>query len=807
MDQFQMKKNKFKVAPYAIVLLILILVNISSYAQNILQGTIKNAKDNTPVVGANIKLNDTFNSTTTDVAGHFIFKSLKDKNYTASVSHLSFETKTISLNSTAENNFNLDAKIYLAEEVTINASRVDKNSGAAFNNISKEDLAKNNLGQDLPILLENLPSVVVTSDAGTGVGYTGIRVRGNDASRVNVTINGIPVNDAEAHLVYWVDLPDIAASTDNIQFQRGLGSSTNGAGAFGASLNLQTTKITQNPYGSVSSSFGSFNTNKNSVSFGTGVLNNHFTIDGRMSMINSDGYIDRATSALRSMYLSGGYYDSKQFLRAVIITGKEKTYQAWYGVTQDSINTNRTYNPAGEYSDSNGNKHYYDNQTDNYQQDYYQLFYSRTINSSLTANVGLHYTRGKGYYEEFKPASKFIDYGLPNFDLNGATIDSADITRRKWLSNDFYGSTFSLDYSKNAWDIKLGGAENKYVGQHYNEVIAASILPTGTYPFRYYDDTANKTDVNFYLKTVYKVSSKLSATIDLQQRMINYTYSKLPENGAANAKLNFFNPRVGLSYQLNSKNDFYFYVGQGHKEPVRDDYLASTLSTRPQSEKMIDYEAGYSYENAKLILSFNGYYMNYQNQLILTGKINDVGEYIRESVPNSYRAGIETQVMFQLTKDLRLSANMTVSQNKIKTYTEYVVDFYTWEQHPITYSNTDISFSPKIISAAAVNYKLLKNINLAVTTKYVGKQYLDNTTSDLRKLDSYFVTNFRGSYSVPIKGLRSLELTLMLNNIFSEVYSANGYSYSDYNSGNRIGYNFYYPQATLNWLAGVTIKF
>ena len=779
----------------------------SSFAQNFLQGTVLNEKDQSPVSGAVIRMNNSFANTSTDAKGHFKIKGILSGSYEISISHIAFETKNISISTDSENNISIQPKIYLADEITINATRVDQKSGAAFNNITKDELEKNNLGQDLPLLLNNLPSVVVTSDAGNGVGYTGIRVRGNDPTRVNVTINGIPVNDAESHQVYWVDLPDVASSTDNIQFQRGLGNSTNGAGAFGASINLQTTKISQAAYGSISSSIGSFNTNKNTVSFGTGILNNHFTIDGRMSLINSDGYIDRATSNLHSFSLSGGYYDSKQFIRAVILSGKEKTYQAWYGISQDSLKSNRTYNPAGEYYDASGNLHYYEDQTDNYQQDYYQLFYSRTINKNLTANIALHYTKGNGYYEEFKPMESFADYGLTNVSIGDTSISESDIIRQKWLSNDFYGLTWSFDYKKELIDIKFGGAANKYVGKHYREIISAGIYPASTFPYTYYEDEATKTDVNFFLKATYQVSEKLSVTGDLQQRLVDYNFTKNSTDASAKATLNFFNPKAGLTYQSTSKNKFYFFVGLGHKEPVRDDYLVSTPSTRPDPESMVDYELGYNYNAKKLAITLNAYYMDYQNQLILTGQINDVGEYIRENVKNSYRAGLETEIQYQFTKDLLLNANITVSENKIKTYNEYTYDADTYDQIINSYKNTTIAFSPSVISAVELNYTLLKNIMVAVSTKYVGKQYLDNTTNENSVLDSYFIGNLSGSYKVPVKGIKSLELKFMLNNIFDKMYSANGYTYNDYSSGTRNDYNYFYPQAGINWLGGITLKF
>lgn len=790
-----------------ISLLVLALFCNITFAQNNLEGTILNAQDQSPVIGASITINNTFSNTISDATGHFSFKGIVSGNYEISISHLSFETKSVSVSTGTENKISLQPKIYLADEITISATRVDQKNGTAFNNISKEDLEKNNFGQDLPILLSSLPSVVVTSDAGNGVGYTGIRVRGNDPTRVNVTINGVPVNDAESHQVYWVDLPDIASSTDNIQFQRGLGSSTNGAGAFGASINLQTTKISQLPYGNVSTSFGSFRTNKNTVAFGTGILNNHFTIDGRLSMINSDGYIDRASSNLRSLNLSGGYYNDKEFIRAVIISGKEKTYQSWYGISKEVMDTNRTYNPAGEYVDTYGNVRYYDNQTDNYQQDYYQMFYSRTINKKLTGNIALHYTKGKGYYEEFQPLDNIGDYGLAGISIGDTTIDQTPIVRRKWLSNDFYGTTFSLDYESGALNLKFGGGANNYVGRHYNEIISAGIFPGTTFPFRYYDDEAKKTDINIFIKATYALNSKISLTGDLQERSVDYNFTKLSTDNSGQAKLNFFNPKVGFNYRVSSNQQIHFYAGMGHKEPVRDDYLVSTPTTRPNSEEMIDYELGYNYSSKKVGISINGYFMDYQNQLILTGKINEVGEYIRENVKNSSRKGIEAEIKYQFSKSISLNGNLTLSENKIKSYTEYVDDYDGGEQHINTYTNSTISFSPSVISAAEINFTPVKNFRFSINSKYVGKQYLDNTTNENSVLDSYFLLNAGSNFLIPIKGIRSLEIKLQVNNLLNEKYSANGYSYSGYSSGNRDSYNFYFPQAGINWMGGIVIGF
>ena len=777
------------------------------FAQNNLSGTIVDSKDQSPVSGAVVRLTNSFVGTTTDAQGKFSFSKMPEGTYEVIITHIAYDQQTVSISTSATNKVLLELKVYLADEITINATRVDHRTGAAFNNISKEELEQKNLGQDLPVLLSNLPSVVVTSDAGNGVGYTGIRVRGNDPTRVNVTINGIPVNEAESHQVYWVDLPDIASSTDNIQFQRGLGSSTNGAGAFGASINLQTTKISQNPYGAISSSYGSFNTNKNTISFGTGVQNKHFTIDGRMSMINSDGYIDRATSDLRSFSLSGGYYNEKEFIRAVIISGKEKTYQAWYGISEEQVAKDRTYNPAGKYTDVFGNLRYYENQTDNYQQDYYQLFYSRTLSKKLTANLGLHYTKGDGYYEEFKPGADFSSYGLGSILIGDSTIDQTDIVRRKWLSTDYYGATWSFDYEQKALELKLGGGIYNYEGNHFNEIISAGIFPASTFPFTYYEDNTTKNDVNIFLKATYALNDKLTFTGDLQERIVNYNFSKLVPDASNNTDLNFFNPKAGISYKLNSKNQIYLFAGIGNKEPVRDDYLNSTPSTRPDAESMIDYEAGYKFTGTKLTATVNGYYMDYQNQLILTGNINDVGEYVRENVKDSYRAGVEIELGYIISKKMSLNANLTLSENKIKVYNEYVYDYDLNNLRMNSYNNSTISFSPSVIYAVELLYNPINNLRFSANTKFVGKQFLDNTGNENSILKSYFLTNLYGSYNPKIKSLKGLEFKIQANNIFGELYSSNGYTFSDYSSNQRTDYNYYYPQAGVNWMAGVVVRF
>ncbi len=798
--------NVFKKGALSIALLAL-LFPITGFAQQQFNGTINNEK-NEPISGAWIKYENgnPITASANDGSFHFI---TKENTIKIIVHHLAFRDTIISLNAGNKTQIKLEKKPLLSDEINIIATRVDDRTGAAYQNVTKEELEKQNLGEDLPYLLNYTPSVVTTSDAGGGVGYTGIRIRGNDATRVNVTINGIPVNDAESHQVYWVDLPDLASSVDNIQIQRGLGSSTNGAGAFGGSLNLQTTKVESAPFAIISSSGGSFKTLKNTVNFGSGLINNTFAVEGRFSKISSDGYIDRATSDLKSFYISGGYYGAKSSLRAVILSGKEKTYQAWYGVPQDSLATNRTYNPAGEYYDAAGNLRYYDNQTDNYQQDYYQLLYSHELSTNWNANLALHYTRGKGYYEEFKPGASLADYGLANIIVNQDTLESTNLARQLWLSNDFYGTTWSLDHIGSKFDFKTGGAYNEYKGDHYNEIISGTFLPYESFPLRYYFDKATKKDFNVFVKGTYRIYDNLTVWTDVQRRDVSYSFNG-PDNTylntVQNIHLTFYNPKGGINYAFNHQQ-LYATIGAGHKEPVRDDYLNSIPANRPDAESMIDYEGGYRYQNNKIKCSINLYYMNYSNQLILTGRINDVGEYIRENVRNSYRSGIEAEVNYAVCAYFKFATNLTVSKNKIKQYIAYVDDYDGGPQVKEVYDNTDIAFSPSMINSTILTFLPVKNLNIDVCNKNISKQYLDNTKNETRKISAYSILDLRFSYTINVKKTKGIDFKFMLNNVLGNKYVSNGYTYSGYSSGVKYDYNYYYPQAGLNWLAGITARF
>ncbi|MCX6274943.1 MAG: TonB-dependent receptor [Bacteroidetes bacterium] len=783
-----------------------------------LSGKVIEASTKEKIPGAVVSVEGTFLVAATDADGNFSFPQLTGKPVRMHISHIGFENKVIEMplpNVQAE--IFLVAKTYLSDEVMVTATRAADKSPTAFSALNKTDLEKNNMGQDMPFLLNMTPSAVVTSDAGAGVGYTGIRIRGSDPTRVNVTINGIPINDAEENGLYWVDLPDFASSVDNIQIQRGIGTSTNGAGAFGGSVNILSSTLSHDPFATISESYGSFNTWKNTLNFGTGLLKNKIAVEGRLSKINSDGYVDRATSDLKSFFLSGGYYGSKSTLRAIVFSGKEKTYQSWYGIPEDSLKipedslkTNRNYNPAGEYYDANGGIHYYDNQTDNYRQDYYQLHYSFAATEHLMLNAALHYTKGIGYYEEYQGAQLFSDYKLEDVIIGTDTITSTDLIRQKWLDNDFYGFTFSSIYETEKLQFTFGGAGNRYTGRHFDQIIWAQFSSNGAKDFVYNDNDATKNDFNVFAKAIYSLNPRLHFFTDIQYRMVNYSFLGFDESlrqGQQEAKHNFFNPKAGITFELDRKNIVYGSIAIGNKEPIRKDYTESSSASRPKSEQMTDIEAGYKFSGDRIRLGANFYLMNYKDQLILTGQINDVGEYTRMNVPESSRMGVEIEAGWSLLKSLSVNGNLTMSQNKIKKFNEYVDDYDAGGQQVIAHRNTDIAFSPSVISAGTISWLPVKNLSIDLTTKYVGRQYLDNTSDETRKLDAYLLNDFLLQYHFSFSFCKEITLRFAVYNLFDQIYESNGYTYGYVSGGSLVQENFYYPQAGRSWMGGVAVKF
>jgi iron complex outermembrane receptor protein len=681
------------------------------------------------------------------------------------------------------------------DEVLVSALRVTSKTPVSFSNLNKKEIASRNLGQDIPTLMNFMPSVVTTSDAGNGVGYSGIRVRGSDATRVNVTINGIPYNDSESQGTFWVNMPDFASSLESLQLQRGVGTSTNGAGAFGASLNMLTDNYAQKSNGEISNSYGSFNTRKHTVKFSTGLMNEHFELAGRVSNLSSDGYIDRASSDLKSYFLQGTYVGKTTLIKALAFGGKEKTYQAWYGVDATTMERNRTYNFAGMYTDTNGNTQFYNNQTDNYQQDHYQLHWNEKISNRWNTNLAFHYTKGEGYYEEYKYNEPVEVY--PNIlptktveNSEGDLVPGTDLIRQKWLDNDFYGTTFSANYINDKLDFIVGGGFNKYEGDHFGKVIWARYASQSELGDHYYDYYGNKTDFNLFAKLNYKLTSKWSLFGDLQYRNVRYNANGVLAN-EIDTKFDFINPKAGLTFNLNSINSLYFSYAKANKEPNRTDFENGV----PMSESLDDLELGWRFNSSKITINTNFYLMYYKNQLLKTGELDDVGNEIRANVDKSYRAGIEIDAKIKLGKQMSFSPNITISTNKI---INYKVDT---GNGLVNYGTTNIAFSPNVIAGGIFSYKPISDLQLSLLNKYVGSQFAGNFDTEITKLDSYNVVDFNANYEIKSKSIfQSIVFSGLVNNLFNVKYVSNAYLYGD-------SYISYYPQAGINFLAGLTLKF
>ncbi len=697
--------------------------------------------------------------------------------------------------------FELKPLQVIGDEIIVEGIKNKKQFNASQANLEKEQIRKLNISQDIPLILNTTPSAVATSDAGTGIGYSGLRIRGIDATRINVTINGVPFNDAESHGVYWVDLPDLANNVNSIQVQRGIGSSTNGSSAFGSSINIETTKSSVEPYAMISSTIGSYNTYKNNVKFGTGILPNHWAMEGSLSALRSDGFVERASSNLKSGYGSISRYGDKSLLKFIVMSGKETTYQSWYGVPQDSLTSHRSLNL---YS--------YKNQTDNYWQTHYQLLYTYAINSKLNLNTVLHYTKGKGYYENYNPGILLSSYGMPNYQNDTSVKTTADIIDRKWLDNDFYGIVSSAIYKAKDYELNFGASYNIYSGLHYNEVIWSDLWtapkPNGSFePYRYSEDKGIKNDGNIYGKIFYNYSRKITFFGDLQVRGINYNFNNaLAEN--IDQSYMFINPKAGINYLIDDSSQLFLYFGRSAHEPTRDEFVNSSQSSLPKAEYLNDLEIGYSKVYTGWRLSANFYYMNYQNQLVLTGKLNDVGAPVRENVKKSYRTGMELVAQRKFVNGFAISANLTYAKNSILNYSEYLYNDAYDTVTMVSYKSTPISFSPELIVGTSLIYTSKKGFEIELITKYVSKQYLDNSGSDDRKLDAYLINDFYLRYHLKSRHLvDDLSISAVIYNIFNEAYESNGWTYGNINQGLRSSYNYYYPQAPQNFALMLQLKF
>ncbi len=817
----------------------IILTSFNLFAQEFsLSGKITD-KNKNPLSGASIILNGTFAGTISKSDGTFKFEKLKQGKYNLKISFIGYKTinKTINLNKDLFLSYDLQKTNLISDEIIISAALSKQNTPVAQTTIKKTYIKNNNIIADIPFMLEKTPSLVAISETGTGVGYSNMRIRGTDMSRINVTINGIPLNDAESQGVYFVDLPDLSSSVNSIQIQRGVGTSKNGAAAFGASINFQTITLNKKPYANIGVAAGSFNTFKENISAGTGLINKKFAFDVRYSKLNAKSYIQRGFSDHESIFLSGTYYGKNDLLKAIVLIGKERTGITWWGVPDYMIDSIRNFNPAGRYIDDNGNEQFYDNQTDNYWQNHYQLLYTREINSNLNINAALHATTGKGYYEQYIPETddwdgknKFSDYGLQPIYLNDtilttgnynyifpdSTISASDMIRQKWLDNIFYGMVFSANYHKNKIDATFGASANKYDGNHFGYVKWSKFNTSIPNNYKWYQNKGIKTEKNIFFKLQYYLTKKISTFGDIQARFINYDMSGPDDDLVSlDQKHNwtFINPKFGINYDLNSANRAYLSFAVANREPARGDIKEATKkggTKMPTFETLYDYEAGYQLKQKKYALGINLYYMMYNNQLINTGEVNNVGYKIKTNVKDSYRRGIELIFDTKIINKIYWSANVTLSQNKILNFVEYA-DHYdslwnkTYEATNI--GETNISFSPEIIASNTLTYNIYKDFNISLQSKYVGKQYFDNTSSEDRKIDPYFINNIKLSYNLMFKNRTSANIIFLFNNIFNIDYIANAYGGVWYEQGTEKTWAYYFPQAGRTFTVKLNINF
>ena len=759
-----------------------------------------------PLPGAIVQVKQSAIGTAADENGYYVLQ-LEEGDYTLVFSYGNRKEIAIELEADMTLNVDLADAQETLDEVFVSALRVNAESPITYSNISNEEIENRNLGQDIPSLLNFLPGVVTTSDAGAGIGYTGIRVRGSDASRINVTINGVPYNDSVSHGAFWVNLGDFASSVENLQLQRGVGTSTNGAGAFGGSMNFMTDRYRVNPSAELSASVGSYNTQKTTVKFSTGLINDHWEVAGRLSRIKSDGYIDRGWSNLKSYFLQGTYVNGSTLIKALTFGGKQSVYQAWDGIDAETLESNRRYNPAGAYEDVNGNIQFYDNHTDNYEQDNFQLLWNQDLGSGWSSNLALHLTLGEGFYESYRAGEDLLEYGIDPFEANGELIESSDLVTRKRLDNIFYGTTFSVDYQDEQWDVVIGGGLNHYEGDHFGDIVYTRFAPLQRPQQRYYENIAYKNEYNIYAKATLALNERFSLFGDLQLRGTSYETEGFQEEQTPfiiDDTNTFFNPKGGLTYRVSEAHNLYFSFARAHREPNRDDYENGT----PKPEELNDYELGWRFRSPGVQINTNFYFMDYRNQLVLTGELDHVGAFIRANSGKSYRAGLEIDAAFKLSDKFSIRPNISLSRNRN-------VDFVAaWDGEPTDFGETEISYSPSVVGANILEYRPTSNLELRFLSKYVGEQFMSNTEAEGSKLDAYFVNDFNVQYTwadAPV--FEEVIFTGLVNNVFNEKYVSNGYFYTydvPAETGGGVetfGGAGYYPQAETNFLLGVTLRF
>ncbi len=815
----------------------LLIAALCGFAQQFnVHGVIRDARTGLALPGATVEVVNSRKYAIADEFGRFTIQNLSRGDYSLSVKFLGYVPKTQSVQIDEEKTLTIEMEeaVQMTDEVIVYATRARDKTPTTFTTVDKPAIAKQNFGQDLPYLLNWTPSVVTTSDAGTGFGYTGVRIRGSDATSINVTINGIPYNDSESLGTFWVDIPDIASSAQTIQIQRGVGTSSNGAGAFGATINLQTNVRNDEPYAEITNSagflgtFSEYNSRRHTLSFGTGLLNDHWVLDGRISRIDSEGFIDRATADLRSYYFSAGYYAGKTMVKGIAFGGKERTYQAWYGVPESRLNNdieamymtamNEGWNDEQtenllQSGSRTFNPYLYENQVDDYQQDHYQLHVSQRFTDLLNGSFALHYTPGRGYYEEYRYDAELADYGLDPVVVGGETISETDLIRRRWLDNDFYGVTWSLNYENTKWETTLGGGWNRYEGGHFGEIIWAEFSPV-PHEYQYYFNSGDKRDFNAFGKANYTFGEKVNGYLDLQFRSINYEASGLENSGAMidlDRQFTFFNPKAGVTVSLGQRSQLYGSFSIANREPVRSDFINAPANSTPRHETLYNTELGIRVATPRTSLNVNSYLMRYKDQLVHTGRLNDVGSPIRTNADNSYRAGIEVQALVNLTSKMVWNANLTLSRNKIERFGEvlydYGVNYDEYNEVVRIFEDTDIAFSPSVIAGSGFSYRPVQGFEAAWLFKFVGPQYLDNTSNDDRRLDGYATNDLRLTYTFNPGFARELSFSLLANNILDEMYSSNGYTWGYLGGGEEFRENYFYPQVGRNFLVMLGLKF
>ena len=794
--------------------ILLLFITFTSIAQNNFVGRVTDSSGE-PIVGANILIEESNLITYTDEKGKFYLNS-NSTNIDIQVSHVGYLTKEIEFsNPNQEINIVLDDGIILKDEIKVISTRAKYNSPFAFTNISKSFIEKNNSGKDIPFLINSTPSTYSTSDAGNGIGYTGVRIRGSDATRINVTINGIPYNDSESHGVFWVNVSDLASSANSIQVQRGVGSSTNGGGAFGGTVSIKTGKASEDFKLKYSSSAGSYKSFKNTLELNSGLIKNKINMNLRLSKINSDGYVDRATSDLKSYYASASYYSDKTSIDLINFSGKERTYQSWWGTPEGRINNdieemNNVIANNG-YSDEQAdnllnsgrtfNYYTYDNQTDNYQQDHYQMHFNHDISNTANLHLALHYTYGRGYYEEFREDDNLSNY----YDF--LENKSLDLVRRRWLSNHFYGLTYSFSKKFDKSEINIGGALNEYDADHFGEIIQPQLMVSEPYYF----SKSFKKDGNIFIKYNLNITESAELFTDMQLRGYSHKM-KGNDNDKSIIDVNknniFFNPKIGLTKSLNNKVILYGSVAVANREPIRSDYIDSKIEPKHESLVNIELGKGFNYN----IGSFNTnlYLMEYNNQLITTGEVNDVGAYIRENVKKSRRFGVELTNVLN-TKDFYVNSSLSLSRNLVYNFNEtlydYGADFSQYNIIENKYGVTDLAFSPGVLLNNHFEWKANKFLSFILNSKYVGKQYLDNTSNEKRVLKDFLINDFKIQTNLTNNVFNNLFFKIEINNIFNVKYSSNGYTFGYYGGMDyEVRENYFYPQATRNIMFSISIE-